>query len=149
MPEADSVCLRKTDELWRFETAYTVYESEEARPGLVSPILACEKGNDFVKKLIEELRKFKPSGLDKAWKTTGNLFVAKMLGNIQNSVIVFPSHYFIPRHFTGIEYKGNGPIYANQLFGETTNKYAKLSFMKRVKRIKGRLRSAIYRKIIK
>ena len=38
IPEADSICLRATDELWdKPDAAYTVHESEVAKPGLVSP----------------------------------------------------------------------------------------------------------------
>ena len=38
--EADSICLRVTDELWdKPDAAYTVHESEVAKPVLVSPFL--------------------------------------------------------------------------------------------------------------
>lgn len=37
IPEADSICLRVTDELWdKPDAAYTVHESEVAKPVLVS-----------------------------------------------------------------------------------------------------------------
>ena len=41
IPEADSICLGATDELWdKPDAASTVHESEVAKPGLVSPFLA-------------------------------------------------------------------------------------------------------------
>ena len=41
IPEADSICLRATDELWdKPDAAYTVHESEVAKPGLVTPFFS-------------------------------------------------------------------------------------------------------------
>ena len=149
MPEADSICLKNTDELWTQKTAYTVFENEIVRGDFVSPILASDKQNVFVGSLISELNKLKAADLDKAWKTTGNAFVARQLKQTSNDVVIFPSHYFIPKHFTGQTYSGNGPIYAEQLFGETTGGYAQLSLWSRLMRKKGKIRSAYYRKFRK
>ncbi len=123
IPPADSWCYHNTDELFTEECCYTVYENEFIKGKLVSPILACEAGNRFVGTLIEELVKVKTENIDCAWKTTGNLFVAKMIEKYKPNIVIFPSYYFIPVHFEGLIYEGEGKVYAKQFFGTTRNKY--------------------------
>ena len=147
MPGADAISLQSTNELWSRPTAYTVYENEIARPGLVSPILASNPNNAFLQTIIDKLHEISPTKIDKAWRTTGNQFVAKMLSEYDNDVVIFPSHYFIPKHFSGQTYSGNGKIYAEQRFGETVNAYAKISLRNKAYRLIGRARSAYFRKI--
>ena len=134
IPEADSFCYHNTDELFTKKCAYTVYENEFLRGNLVSPVYACEPKNKFVGALIDELMKLTPDDLDDPWKTTGNLFMAKMIEKYQPDIVIFPSHYFIPVHFEGLVYSGNGKIYAKQLFGSTRNVYPpknRLTWLKR------------------
>ena len=134
IPEADSICYHNTDELFSKECAYTVYENEFLRGKLVSPIYACEPQNKFVGYLIDELLKLSPDNLGDAWKTTGNLFVARMIEKYQPDIVVFPSHYFIPIHFDGFVYPGTDKIYAKQLFGSTRDVYPQNSKLKWFKR---------------
>jgi len=135
-----------TDGLWTAAKAYTVYENEFVRGQLVSPILACDQGNDFVDALITRLTPLDPTEIGKAWKTTGNYFVAKMIAELAPDITIFPSHYFIPDHFTGESYDGDGPIYAKQLFGATTGGYGKPSLRGQWQKLKGRVRSSRMRR---
>lgn len=146
MAEADSICVTATDGLWTAAKAYTVYENEFVRGQLVSPILACDQGNDFVDALITRLTPLDPTEIGKAWKTTGNYFVAKMIAELAPDITIFPSHYFIPDHFTGESYDGDGPIYAKQLFGATTGGYGKPSLRGQWQKLKGRVRSSRMRR---
>ena len=123
-PPADSYCLENTDELFEGE-AFAVYENEIERPGLLSPLYACKKGNDFAKKLVYSLPKFPPkiNGRSKApFSVTGNRYMKEMVKKHKPIIKIFPSHYFIPVHHTGRKYKGNGKVYAVQLWG-TTNEW--------------------------
>ena len=149
IPGADTLCIANTDELFSDSKAFTVYENEKVRPGLVSPILACEPNNNFVGLLIDELSQLSPYELGQPWKTTGNRFVAQMISKYHPDVTIFPSHYFIPEHFTGESYKGNGKIYCHQMFGTTTNAYKKGSFLQESKIVFGGLRGAVLRRIFK
>ena len=147
MPKGPLVLhLKLEPKLWTRAQAYTVYESEFMRGKLVSPILACNPGNDFVAALIARLNEVPVSQLDKPWITTGNYFVAQMIEELKPDITVFPSHYFIPKHYTGHTYTGDGPVYCQQLFGETTKAYAKMSFWGKIKKIRGKLRSKKMRK---
>ena len=126
IPEADSICLMNTDVLWDRNCAYTVFENEEIRTGLVSPILAAEPNNSFVAVLVQVLASLKPHELGSPWKTVGNKFVSQMIERSRpENLIVFPSHYFIPTHFVGKSYSGTGPIYAKQMWGTTNDSYQK------------------------
>lgn len=149
IPGADTLCIANTEELFPEAKAYTVYENEKVRPGLVSPILACERKNDFVKLLIEELSQLHPYEIGQPWKTTGNRFVAQMIQEHQPDVTIFPSHYFIPEHFTGEIYNGDGKVYCHQMFGTTTNAYKKGSLFQEAKISLGKLRGAALRRMFK
>lgn len=133
MPEADSICMRNTEELFDETCAYTVYENEFVRGKLVSPIQACEPGNVFVGQLIDRLSQISPEKLDEPWISTGNLFTAQMIEIYLPKIRIFPSHYLIPVHFTGVAYTGSQEPYAVQLFATTQSSYHNSNgFMKRV-----------------
>lgn len=121
-PAADSVCLLNTDDLFTSPPyhAYTVYESEVARPGYCSPILAANAGNVVVGAIIEELSKLEPHQLHaEPYMSTGNDFLSKFLPQF-SSVTIWPSHTLIPQWY-GSNKRYNGPekVYAEQYFGST------------------------------
>jgi mannosyltransferase OCH1-like enzyme len=132
--EADSVCYRSINPLFNKSCAYTVYENEFTRGNLVSPIFACEPGNPFVGLIIDELSVLDPAQLDTPWISTGNYYCAKMIRTHRPDIVIFPSHYFIPVHFTGEIYNGTDTVFAKQLFGTTRFAYGKLGLVNRIKR---------------
>lgn len=147
LPGADAISRKNTDELWVRSCAYTVYENEIVRPGLVSPILAAAPRDVFLESLITELKAVPFYRLGKAWRTTGNRFVAEMIERLSPEIVIFPSYYFIPEHFTGQKYDGSGPVYADQKFGETTGGYAPAPFKQSIQMRLGRYRSSILRRL--
>jgi tetratricopeptide (TPR) repeat protein len=122
MPGADSICLEPIDELFvdGFE-CYGVYENEKVRPGLVSPLYACEPQCNFAKQLIDGLTAKEEVG--EPWVCTGNRYMQEMIASKLPPIKIFPSHVFNPIHFTGETYKGTGKIYGKQMWGTTLNKY--------------------------
>lgn len=127
-PPADAICLETTDELWTEEhsVCYTVYENEILRPGYVSPIYACSPGNEFVKIIIDTLHELSPTDLnDRVWESTGNLFLKNMIEKYDPKIKIFPSHFFIPKHFKAktTRYNGSDKVYADQMWGTTRNRY--------------------------
>lgn len=125
LPPADSICYHNISELLTEDKdfCYTVYENEIVKPGHVSPIYACDKENSFIKKLITNLKNLDPDNMKLPWEETGNIFVAKMISICKPKIKIWPSHYFIPEHYTGVRYKGNDKIYAHQLWGTTKGLY--------------------------
>ena len=136
LPPSDAWCYHNTEVLFQKPCAYTVYENELIRGELVSPILACEANNKFVGQLIEELLQLSTDDLDAPWKSTGNLFVAKMIKKYNPDITIFPSHYFNPVHYEGLVYEGEDTVYAKQMFGSgrsiyTTDKEQPTGLLKR------------------
>lgn len=128
IPPADAVCLNNTNELWISpeEFCYGVYEHETLRPGYVSPIYACNPGNHFVKLIIDTLNRLQPHDLhNHAYKSTGNEFLAHMIELHKPKIKIFPSHYFIPKHFKAKNprYLGPDKVYADQMWGSTRKTY--------------------------
>ncbi len=128
LPPADAVCLACTDELWIEdpEICYTVYENEIIKPGYVSPIYACNAGNKFLETIIGTLNQLSPRDLSgKVWTSTGNLFLANMIEQHRPFIKIFPSHYFIPKHYKAKSqfYSGPDRVYADQMWGTTRNRY--------------------------
>lgn len=126
--EADSICLENTDELWNEEpdVCYTVYENEILRPGYVSPIYASNPKNKFLEIIIETLHNVTTHKLsNKAFRVTGNAFLASMIEKHKPRIKIFPSHYFLPTHYEtpNVRYAGPDKVYAEQFWGSTKNNY--------------------------
>ena len=122
MPGADTICFHSVDELLTESIACAVYENEKRRPGLITPLYACPKGDLFAKMLIDELALKQGFGIP--WRTTGNMFMQEMVAKYPNLKIkIWPSYFFNPVHHTGLTYKGNGKIYAEQQWGTTRSAY--------------------------
>jgi hypothetical protein len=122
-PPADAYCLRPTDELFTNGDAFAVYENERVRHGLTSPLYACKQGNEFARLLVHTLPKKPPmrKGRNLApVKVTGNYYMRRMIAIHTPDITIFPSHYFIPIHFTGDTYTGRDKPYAVQLWGTTS-----------------------------
>ena len=122
MPGADSICENPVDELFTdgFD-AYCVYENENVRPGLISPLYACAPGCSFAKELIDGLTKKETVG--EPWIDTGNTYMMQMVERTKHPVKIFPSYVFNPVHYTGETYQGSGKIYGRQLWGTTLETY--------------------------
>jgi hypothetical protein len=124
IPPADAVCFYDTSELWTspVDFCYTVFENEKIRPGLVSPIYACNPENQFLYQIVHTLNQLDASDLSEhPWESTGNGFLKNLINQYQPKIKIFPSHYFIPSHVTEPEnrYCGTDKIYAEQIWGST------------------------------
>jgi mannosyltransferase OCH1-like enzyme len=127
IPEADSLCLRPTDELWTEPNLYTVYENEEKKPGLVSPFLASTPKHPYLDAILKRIvRRNAPETLGAPWWAVGNKFLKRALATQPaDAVTIFPSHYFIPKHKDSPRYDGDGPVYCDQFWGSTLHRYEK------------------------
>jgi len=134
--DADSVCIRALDDNLLECEAFACWENEIARPGLIAAgYFGCVAGNTFVGKIINDILKEESVVNNMAWKTVGpqRLTDSYRKYNYQ-SLRIYPSHYFIPEHFTGVVYDGSGPIYAYQEWASTRNKYDEL-YLKPVEKV--------------
>lgn len=130
---ADSICLEPVDELFTDPAfdAYTSYENEVVTGELMSPLLACTQGNKLARALIMMLTVKWENNRDKVglvpWKTTGNLFMMHAVKALEYPRLkIFPSHYLLPEHHSGVKYQGTDKVYAHHMWGTGKNAYETL-----------------------
>ena len=120
--DADSECIRLLDDDLLDCQAFCCWENEYVRTGLMSNgYLASEEGNPFFKILLDKIATLDMNypPLHTWWHTGPRLLTETVKEYKYNGMYVYPSHYFIPKHYMGIEYKGNGRVYAKQYWGST------------------------------
>ena len=133
--DADSICIEPFDEYFENKTAFATYENENVRKGLVAngtmgfvpkhpllrDIIDWIKGSAEADKLIKETR---------AWYSVGPALLTKMLDTGKYpDFSVFPSHTFLPIHFTGLSYSGHKKVYAHQEWGTAKSSHATLNLV--------------------
>jgi mannosyltransferase OCH1-like enzyme len=116
---ADSICLEPIDELLNIkEDCFTCYENERRRNKLLSLHLGTSKGCRLMAELIDFLR-IRTKPIMEPWLSTGNKFITQQVNRLQYPIKVYPSHYFIPEHYTGEKYEGTDKIYARHAWYTT------------------------------
>ena len=119
--DADSYCIKGLED-WLFDSQICVgMENEIVRPGLIANgYLASEPDSVLMAELIMGLNNKKTVTDNLPWITTGPMFLTEKVRELEYSNITYwPSHYFIPEHFTGQCYLGKGHVFANQVWGST------------------------------
>ena len=126
--DADSVCIRPLED-WMLEAgAFACWENEIARPQLIAAgYVGSMPENPFFGQIVLDVQD-KPTVIDKmAWETVGPLALTQAYFKYKYSdLTIFPSHFFIPEHFTGLRYEGSGPVFAQQEWGSTRRSYDQL-----------------------
>ena len=126
--DADSVCLEPFDDIFLSKPAFAAFENEIARQGLVAVGTMgfppkhhlCRAAIDWI--LTNDTCP-QTCGL-RAWATTGPVLLTNLLNTGKYSDFsVFPSHCFIPQHFTGVKYEGHKKVYCYQEWGSTKQNY--------------------------
>ncbi|HET7527139.1 MAG TPA: glycosyltransferase, partial [Burkholderiaceae bacterium] len=126
--DADSVCQRPL-EAWLFEgEACASWENELVRAGLIAAgYVGSVPQNPFFGQMILDLQNAATVVDRMAWQSVGPLFLTESHRKYQYSgLTVWPSHLFIPQHFSGARYAGGGPVFATQEWGSTLRNYDEL-----------------------
>ena len=126
--DADSICLRPLEDAFLENDSFCCWENETARPGFLAAgyFGSCAQ-NEFVGQIILDIQQEESVVNDQAWKTVGPLRLTKSYLKYKYTALeIYPSHFFIPEHYTGMKYNGSGPIYAAQLWGTIKNIYESL-----------------------
>ncbi|UZK65913.1 glycosyltransferase [Sphingomonas sp. M1-B02] len=123
--DADSIALRPLDDHLLDCEAFTCWENEIARPGLLAAgYFGSVARNPFVGQIIHDIAAEASVTDAKAWRTVGPQRLTETYRKCGYSKLrIYPSHYFIPTHFTGLTYEGSDPVYADQLWGSTKQAY--------------------------
>ncbi len=107
---------------WLFDSQVCAsMENEHARPGLIANgYLAAEAQAALLAEMLMTLAAKESVTYDHAGKVTGTYFLTETIQRLKYSnLTLWPSHYFIPRHFTGEEYLGSGHVFGHQIWGTT------------------------------
>jgi len=126
--DADSICIEPFDDYFMQKTAFATYENETERKGLVAtgtmgfvPQYAmCRDIVNIIKSgtLDDNIAAFR------AWYSVGPALLTDMLKTGKyRDFAVFPSHCFLPHHFTGPKYEGHRKIYGYQEWGTAKSSY--------------------------
>jgi mannosyltransferase OCH1-like enzyme len=123
--DADSIALRPLDDHLLDCEAFACWENEIVRPGLIAAgYFGAVAGNPFVERIVRDIAEEPSVTHDMAWKTVGPLRLTESYRKYRYSKLrIYPSHYFIPQHFSGTAYEGSDPVYAHQLWGSTRRAY--------------------------
>lgn len=115
--DADTEFIRPLDDFLTDNDSFCCYESEDSRPGLLANgYLAATPNNRLMALLIAELSRKQTVTDQLPWEATGPLFLTQIVKRYNYSdLTVYPSHYFIPRHFTSKDsYEGQETVYCHQ-----------------------------------
>jgi len=126
--DADSICIQPLDEMILNQTSFAAYENESIRKDLVATgTMGFYPGHPICRFAIEWILKNTnaiASPTNRAWKTVGPGLLTRALTEVKNNdVVVFPSHFFLPIHHSGLRYQGHKKVYAYQEWGSTKNNY--------------------------
>ena len=125
--DADAVPIRPLNPDFCNNEAFSVWENEKVRPGLIANgYLASTKFNHLMEAMISELKKQDNLLYNEPWIVTGPMFLTKMVKKYPvYRIKIYPSYYFIPNHYSGMKYDGTDidNIYCDQLWGSTNNLY--------------------------
>ena len=122
--DADSECVRPLED-WLLNTdVFACWENEITRPGLIAnSVVGSVPKHPLIGQIISDLSQDKPNGR-MAWQFSGPQRLTETIHNHDfRDITIYPSHFFLPKHFTGSEYKGSGYVFANQEWKSTRGKW--------------------------
>ena len=122
--DADSECINPLDDCLINNHCFCCWENETVRRGLMANgYLASEKECELMKTIMDRISQYSDMNYPPlaTWEVTGPLLLTDTAYKTKYPITVYPSWYFIPRHYSGLEYGGSGKIYAKQYWGTTPN----------------------------
>lgn len=126
--DADSICIEPFDYLLNQNKPFVGYEHEQARPNLVATgTMAFPKNHPLCLAAIDWIIANPVSYQQTnkmAWKNVGPGLLTMLINTHRfNDMVIYPSYYFLPVHYTGVKYTGHAKVYAYQEWGSTKQNY--------------------------
>ena len=128
--DADSKCINPLED-WLFKNdLFAAWENELKSPHLIATgAMGASKKHPFIKSVIDDIVNDKNIFDGMAWQKVGPLRLTNTYRNKgKNCMTIYPSHYFYPNHYTGLNYRGKGLVFADQAWGSTRKNYKNLEF---------------------
>jgi mannosyltransferase OCH1-like enzyme len=124
--DADAECTKPLDDFFLDNDSFCCWENEYTRTGLMANgYLGAIKGNALMGLMINTIKQI-PIQVMKdfppltAWQTVGPSLLTKMIQHhTYHKIEVYPSHYFIPLHYTGVDQSYKKQIYGKQYYMST------------------------------
>lgn len=119
--DADSLCIKPL-EAWLFDSQVCAsMENEHVRAGLIANgYLAAEAQAALLAELIMAIERKQSVTKNLPWEETGPLLLTQTVQRLgYSNLTCWPSHYFIPEHYSGKTYLGTGHVFARQMWGTT------------------------------
>jgi mannosyltransferase OCH1-like enzyme len=122
--DADSICIKPLPD-WLLEPSeFACWENEICRTGLVAAgYLGSISQSVFFGQIISDIQASQTVCDKMAWETVGPMRVTETFYTLKYPLTIYPSHYFIPQHFSGQKYDGTGQVFAKQFWGSTRRIY--------------------------
>ena len=128
--DADSECVRPLEDFLCDNIAFAGYEHESEEKymngmGLIANgYLASVPNNQLLNLLIEHISNIDNINIAMPWLVTGPKLLTDFIRKSGLPFTIYPSHYFIPIHYTDIingtsGYIGDGYVFSKQYWGTT------------------------------
>jgi len=126
--DADSICIEPFDDYFHSQTAFATFENENMRAELIATgTMGFVPNHLLCKDIIEWINSPAFDILNnhiRAWGSVGPGLLTRFLKTGKYpDFAVYPSHCFLPIHFTGESYYGHKKVYAYQLWGTANHNY--------------------------
>lgn len=121
--DADCIPLRPLEDYLLDNEFFSVFENEKVCGQLVANgVIGCCPGNKILRFMIDNLH---TRHLDQpSWRATGPSYLTESLNKCDNEIYtIYPSHYFLPTHHTGLKYDGEFKPFSDHFWGTTKSRY--------------------------
>jgi hypothetical protein len=124
--DADAECVNSLEDHFLNNDCFCCWENEQARRGLMANgYLGASKNCHLMHLINKKISTYTTEDMQypplATWQITGPLLLTNTVQLNMYPITVYPSWYFIPTHYTGLSYTGDGKIYAKQYWGTTPN----------------------------
>ena len=123
--DADSKCIAPLPDFFLNNECFCCWENEETREGLMANgYLGSIAGNKLIRDIVDTISTFNADSIAQlpdlmAWQVTGPSLLTAMVNKLNYPIKIYPSFHFIPKHYSGSEYRGDGKIYGEQYYMST------------------------------